>query len=51
MSEKKRLIAEEENTLGDPVGRNPSNIFTGVGIGLLCTLVVVAWVLFIRYSI
>ncbi|ETS83876.1 hypothetical protein PFICI_05752 [Pestalotiopsis fici W106-1] len=51
MSEKKRMNAEANNELGDPVGRKPSAKFTLVGIVLLCSTIIVAWVLFIKYSI
>ncbi|KAM0321643.1 hypothetical protein ACHAQA_009999 [Verticillium albo-atrum] len=50
MSEKKRMVLERDDKLGEPVGRKPSKSFTIIGITLLCSLVIVAWVLFIRYS-
>lgn len=51
MSEKKRLIAEKEGKIVDPIGRKPSKKFTTVGISLACSLIIIAWVLFIKYSI
>ncbi|KAH8898638.1 MFS general substrate transporter [Thozetella sp. PMI_491] len=51
MSEKKRVDMEREGTLQDPIGRKPAKVFTTVGIALLSSLVVIAWVLFIKYSI
>lgn len=51
MSEKKRLVIEHEGKLGDPIGRKPAKSFTIVGVSLLFSLVVIAWVLFIKYSL
>lgn len=51
MSEKKRLVIEHEGKLGEPIGRKPAKVFTITGISLLCSLVVTAWVLFIKYSL
>ncbi|RSL94354.1 hypothetical protein CDV31_014342 [Fusarium ambrosium] len=51
MSEKRRLVVEKAGELGAPVGRKPAKYFTFVGIGLLCSMIVISWVLFIRYSI
>ncbi|KAI0170281.1 major facilitator superfamily domain-containing protein [Pestalotiopsis sp. NC0098] len=51
MSEKKRMSAEANNELGEPLGRKPSKLFTVVGMSLLCAIIIVAWVLFIKYSI
>ncbi|KAL2670216.1 hypothetical protein Neosp_014683 [[Neocosmospora] mangrovei] len=51
MSEKKRLVVEKAGELGAPVGRKPAKSFTFVGIGLLCSMIIISWVLFIRYSI
>ncbi|KAH6661798.1 major facilitator superfamily domain-containing protein [Plectosphaerella plurivora] len=51
MSEKKRHIMEDESKLGKPIGRKPSKVFSITGLSLLTSLVIVAWVLFIRYSI
>ena len=50
-SEKKRMELERENKIGNPIGRQPGKTFTAVGIALLCSLVIIAWVLFIKYSI
>ncbi|SPO01777.1 uncharacterized protein DNG_04450 [Cephalotrichum gorgonifer] len=43
MSEKKRLVSEQENTLEDPIGRKPAKVFTVVGIGLLATAIMFAF--------
>ncbi|KAK6209139.1 hypothetical protein LQW54_006593 [Pestalotiopsis sp. IQ-011] len=51
MSEKKRMSAEANNELGEPLGRKPSKLFTVLGMSLLCAIIIVAWVLFIKYSI
>ncbi|KAM6506628.1 hypothetical protein FSOLCH5_013601 [Fusarium solani] len=50
-SEKKRLVVEKAGELGAPVGRKPAKPFTFVGTVLLCSMIIVSWVLFIRYSI
>lgn len=42
---------EREGKIGHPIGREPAKAFTAVGISLLCALVIIAWVLFIKYSI
>lgn len=42
---------ERESKLGDPVGRKPSKAFTAAGTTLLCSMVIIVWVLFIKYSI
>ena len=51
MSETKRMAVEKAGKLGDPIGRKPSKNFTAFGLAILSSLVVVAWVLFIRYSL
>ncbi|KPM41707.1 hypothetical protein AK830_g4865 [Neonectria ditissima] len=51
MGEKKRMSLEQEGELGDPVGRKPAKTFTVVGLTLMSCLIVIAWVLFIRYSL
>ncbi|KAH7311536.1 major facilitator superfamily domain-containing protein [Stachybotrys elegans] len=51
MSEKKRLVAEQNGSLPEPIGRRPSKVFTRVGFTLACSLIITAWVLFILYSI
>ena len=42
---------ERDDKIGDPIGRQPAKTFTAIGIGLLCSLIIIAWVLFIKYSI
>ncbi|KAK2738354.1 major facilitator superfamily transporter [Colletotrichum kahawae] len=51
ISNKKRMDIAKEGKLGDLVGRRPARSFTAVGIALVCSLIIVAWVLFIKYSI
>ncbi|KAK7415550.1 hypothetical protein QQX98_005796 [Neonectria punicea] len=51
ISEKKRIVLEQEGKLKDPIGRKPAKAFTVVGLTLISCLVVIAWVLFIRYTI
>ncbi|KAJ0373776.1 hypothetical protein COL26b_007973 [Colletotrichum chrysophilum] len=51
ISNKKRMDIEKEGKLGDLVGRRPARSFTAVGIALVCSLIIIAWVLFIKYSI
>ncbi|KAM0229892.1 hypothetical protein ACHAPO_009614 [Fusarium lateritium] len=51
MSEKKRMQMEQEGTLGKPIGRKPAKVATIIGIALVCAMIVIAWVLFIKYSI
>lgn len=51
MSEKKRMQIEQEGKLGKPIGRKPAKVATIIGISLVCAMVIVAWVLFIKYSI
>ncbi|EQB48943.1 major facilitator superfamily transporter [Colletotrichum gloeosporioides Cg-14] len=50
ISNKKRMNIEKEGKLGDLVGRRPARSFTAVGIALVCSLIIIAWVLFIKYS-
>lgn len=42
---------EREGKFGDPIGRRPAKVFTVVGVSLGSSLIIIAWVLFIRYSI
>ncbi|KAF4126952.1 Major Facilitator Superfamily [Geosmithia morbida] len=51
MSEKKRMMLEEEGKLQEPVGRKPHRIFTIVGISIAASMIIVGWVLFIRYTL
>ncbi|KAF4458605.1 major facilitator superfamily transporter [Fusarium albosuccineum] len=51
MSEKKRMEVERQGKLGDPIGRKPGKTFTVVGLALISSLIVIAWVLFVKYSI
>ncbi|KAK7754279.1 hypothetical protein SLS62_003858 [Diatrype stigma] len=51
LSEKKRMRLEQEDKIGNPIGREPAKIFTIVGFTLLCSLIIIAWVLFIKYSL
>lgn len=51
MSEKKRMDIEREDKLGKPIGRKPAKVATIIGISLVCAMIVIAWVLFIKYSI
>ena len=51
MSEKRRLAVERDGLLGDPVGRKPASLATRGGVGLLSAMIIIAWVLFIKYSI
>ncbi len=51
MSEKKRMKLEKAGKLGILVGRRPQKWFTVVGSSILFALVVVAWVVFIKYSL
>lgn len=51
MSEKKRLVMEKQGKLEDLPGRRPSKKMTYTGLFTLFCLVVIAWVLFIKYSL
>ncbi|KAK4940849.1 hypothetical protein LTR10_019121 [Elasticomyces elasticus] len=51
MSETKRMSIEKAGRLEDPIGRKPAKAFTAAGLTILGSLVVVAWILFIRYSL
>jgi hypothetical protein len=51
MSEKKRMEMEREGKLGKPIGRKLAKVVTVIGIDLVCAMIVIAWVLFIKYSI
>lgn len=50
-SQKKRVSLEQQGKLDNLVGRRPSKPFTIAGLTILASLVVVAWVLFIKYSL
>lgn len=50
-SQKKRVALEGEGKLDNLVGRKPAKPFTVVGLSILASLVIVAWVLFIKYSL
>ncbi|KAH6994756.1 hypothetical protein EDB82DRAFT_567395 [Fusarium venenatum] len=51
MSEKKRMQMEQECKLRKPIGRKPAKLATIIGIALVCAMIVIAWVLFIKYSL
>ncbi|KAF8916235.1 major facilitator superfamily domain-containing protein [Mucidula mucida] len=51
MSEHKRHLLEKTDTLNDLSGRRPRNVFTIVGMSVLCSAGITAWVLYIKYSI
>jgi hypothetical protein len=51
MSEKKRMEIEREGKLGKPIGRKPAKMATVIGVTLVCAMIIIAWVLFIKYSI
>lgn len=45
------MVIEKEGKLGELIGRRPSRAFTVFGLTLMSCLVVIAWVLFIKYSL
>ncbi|KAH7174100.1 uncharacterized protein B0J16DRAFT_325580 [Fusarium flagelliforme] len=51
MSEKKRMQIEREGKLGKPIGRKTAKVATIIGVSLVCAMIIIAWVLFIKYSI
>lgn len=51
MSEKRRIVLEQDGRLDDPVGRKPSKVFTTVGLTLAVAMIVIGWALFIRYTL
>ncbi|KAH8658312.1 major facilitator superfamily domain-containing protein [Xylariales sp. PMI_506] len=51
MSEKKRMALEQKGQLMDIIGRKPAKGFTIFGLTLCASLIVIAWVLFIKFSI
>lgn len=51
MSERKRKRLEGNDELPELVGRKPATIATRVGLALLASMIVIAWVLFIKYSL
>jgi hypothetical protein len=51
MSERKRLVLEQEGKLEEPIGRKPSHGFTILGLVLALAMIVIGWVLFIRYTL
>ncbi|KAH6970942.1 major facilitator superfamily domain-containing protein [Ilyonectria sp. MPI-CAGE-AT-0026] len=51
ISEKKRKELEQDGKINETIGHKPGKVFTIAGLSLLCCLVVIAWVLFILYSL
>lgn len=51
MSERKRKRLEQEDELPELVGRKPVKLSTCLGMTLLCCMIIIAWVLFIKYSL
>lgn len=51
MSERRRLVLEQEGKLEDPIGRKPSKMFTITGIALAMAMIIIGWILFIRYTL
>lgn len=51
MSETKRVKLEDNGELRSPIGRKPAKVATTVGLILTLCMIVVAWVLFIKYSL
>jgi hypothetical protein len=51
MSERKRKRLEQEDELPELVGRKPAKMATYLGVSLLCCMIIIAWVLFIKYSL
>ncbi|CAG9975835.1 unnamed protein product [Clonostachys byssicola] len=51
LSEKKRLVLEREGKTELYIGQKPGKPFTIVGLSMLLSLVIIAWVLFIMFSI
>lgn len=51
MSEKKRQTLEEEGELENLVGHRPAKSTTTIGVAMLLSLIVIAYVLFIMFSL
>lgn len=51
MSEKKRQTLEEEGELENLVGHRPAKSTTAIGVATLLSLIVIAYVLFIMFSL
>ena len=51
MSEPKRKDLHKRGELKDLSGRQPRNVLTIVGLSVLLSSGIVAWVLYIKYSI
>lgn len=45
------MALEKAGELGDPVGRKPRKAFTTFGLSMLVSVIIIAWVLFILYSL
>lgn len=51
MSERKRKRLEDREELPELAGRKASKLATYCGIGILLSMIIIAWVLFIKYSL
>lgn len=51
MSERKRKHLEDSEELPELVGRKPARLASRMGLSLLTSMIVIAWVLFIKYSL
>ncbi|KIY71911.1 MFS general substrate transporter [Cylindrobasidium torrendii FP15055 ss-10] len=51
MSETRRLALHKTGIHKKVDGRQPKKVFTSFGLGLLATVTVIAWVLYIKYSL
>lgn len=51
MSETKRKRLEDQDELPELVGRKSSKAATYCGIAILLSMIIIAWVLFIKYSL
>lgn len=51
MSERKRKRLEDSEELPELVGRQPARLATRLGLAILLSMIIIAWVLFIKYSL
>lgn len=51
MSERKRKRLEDQDELPELLGRKSSKVATYCGIAVLLSMIIIAWVLFIKYSL
>lgn len=51
MSERKRKRLEDQDELPELLGRKSSKAATYCGIAILLSMIIIAWVLFIKYSL